>query len=674
MERMFRYFGLGSLRRALFLASSSGFTITEIKGSGARNLREEDGFYVRASVRVRLPRPIQECLMLRSRVLAAVVCAGVFGMPCMAQFYPNYNLVGSPQVPGLYYGDTYAVDLNNDGIPDLVVNEYATGDLQPYFAVFLAKGDGTFWGPAWYQYSAVPHGDTGPGPVPMAFGDFNGDGNIDIAMVTGDNAITVYLGKGDGTFVNPWHSWILGIPSDQYFGQGLIATADFNHDGKMDLAVVGYGPSSNVVYILPGEGNGLFSKDVPVLTVPGEGAAAYWGVQQLLVGDFDNDGNADLGVMASVGIGNGNSGSMTPHILYGNGNFGFQDTTPISSTSEVVYRVGDLNGDGKSDLYSMDVGGLNTYYGLSGRTFLHRTQASIWGGVFSEASMADFNDDGHNDLVAITRNYTSTFLVFYLATGTLGQFEYQVWNVPNAASVPVGASGTVALPVVGDFNHDGKPDWALLGHTTSGSTIAYTGVNETAGELWSNCDYPRAQRGINLCSPAVVSGPTVNFTATAHALEPLRNIQLWVDGKKLGEQSHTWEGNGWFGASIPFGPGTHYGTYFGTGISSTLVQENFTFTVPSGCSAPAQAGVHICWPTNGASINATSVVVDANATVTGTLARMEVWVDGVKKYTETSTTALSAAVMVSPGTHTYTVFAVNTSGQVWSAATRATAR
>jgi hypothetical protein len=50
-------------------------------------------------------------------------------------------------------------------------------------------------------------------------------------------------------------------------------------------------------------------------------------------------------------------------------------------------------------------------------------------------------------------------------------------------------------------------------------------------------------------------------------------------------------------------------------MSNTLVQQNFTFTVPSGRSAPSAAGVHICWPTNGVSIDATSVVVDASSSM-----------------------------------------------------------
>jgi hypothetical protein len=75
---------------------------------------------------------------------------------------------------------------------------------------------------------------------------------------------------------------------------------------------------------------------------------------------------------------------------------------------------------------------------------------------------------------------------------------------------------------------------------------------------------------------------------------------------------------------------------------------------------------------NGVSINSRSVIVEATSTVTGTLARVEVWVDSVKKYTEANSASVSTAGTVSPGTHRFTVFAVNTSGQVWSGAATAT--
>jgi hypothetical protein len=184
----------------------------------------------------------------------------------------------------LYSGNTYAVDLNNDGVADLVTNEvYNYGQLQPYFAVFIANGDGTFQAPLQYQYSpsSIPPGATAPGSVPMAFGDFNGDGNIDVAMPVGNHTIAVYLGKGDGTFVNPWYS-VINLPSNQYVyaDHPVIVAADFNHDGNLDLAVVGVNTdgSGMTVYVLPGEGNGLFSTADPVLTVtPASGGASAGG-------------------------------------------------------------------------------------------------------------------------------------------------------------------------------------------------------------------------------------------------------------------------------------------------------------------------------------------------------------------------------------------------------------
>jgi hypothetical protein len=55
----------------------------------------------------------------------------------------------------------------------------------------------------------------------------------------------------------------------------------------------------------------------------------------------------------------------------------------------------------------------------------------------------------------------------------------------------------------------------------------------------------------------------------------------------------------------------------------------------------------------------------ANATITGTLARMELWVDGAKQYTETNSTSFASNVNLGSGTHQFTVYAVNTDGVLW---------
>lgn len=100
-------------------------------------------------------------------------------------------------------------------------------------------------------------------------------------------------------------------------------------------------------------------------------------------------------------------------------------------------------------------------------------------------------------------------------------------------------------------------------------------------------------------------------------------------------------------------------------IASYTIQNSTT------CSAPSTPGVNVCKPVNGSTV-ASPVAVQAHATITGTLARMEVWVDGVKKYTETTSTSLSTSITLAAGAHTFHVYAVNTAGTKWLTAVNAT--
>ena len=612
----------------------------------------------------------------KQSILAAVLCTMAPAATCAAQGTTTYGVVTTNQsTTGWAPRNVYVVDVNNDGIPDLIQDQYWASTKgayseQPYFGVSIGNGDGTFKPAVSYTY---PPGAVGS---PMAFGDFNGDGRIDIAMLAGNRTVAVYLGRGDGTFVNPYYS-VIPMNGSQIEMQTSIVAADFNRDGKLDLAIVGVDNSSNTVYILQGEGYGLFSTSHAVLTVPGQGTVSSEGVQKMLLGDFDGDGNADLAVIATTGVpATGGIATLTTHVLYGNGAFGFEDTTPITSSNfgnVVNMNSGDLNGDGKTDLFALnsDSYRLETFYGESSRTFASYTQqlpsASYFGANFMPSpAMADFNDDGRNDLVTSTFTYSGeTYLIFFLATSSPGQFTLQTWNLP-------GIQGGFIVPQVGDFNHDGKPDWVLVTDLAASGSYTYTGLNGTVGGLWADCDYPWKGKGIAACSPAGNSGPAVNFNATAHSFGQIRKMELWVDGKKLGEQYHTWEGNAYFNLSSTLAAGSHLGTYFATDVDHLLQAYSFQFTVPSSCSAPASAGVHICAPANGSTTSVNPILVQASATVTGTIERMEVWVDSVKKYTETASPSLAASLTVSPGKHTFTVFAVNTNGTVWRAATTAT--
>jgi hypothetical protein len=99
----------------------------------------------------------------------------------------------------------------------------------------------------------------------------------------------------------------------------------------------------------------------------------------------------------------------------------------------------------------------------------------------------------------------------------------------------------------------------------------------------------------------------------------------------------------------------------------TTATKSVSITVTrggTGCNAPTSPGVSICQPASGATVSS-PVAIQAASNVTGTFSRMEVWIDGVKKYTETSSKALNTTLTMSAGTHRFAVLAFNTPGTKW---------
>jgi hypothetical protein len=169
-------------------------------------------------------------------------------------------------------------DLNHDGITDLVVanNGDDTGK-GANVAVLLGKGHGGFEKPVKYP--------AGVGPSNLVLGDFNHDGNLDAAVTGFGGNVRILLGKGDGTF----------LPFKRYpdAGGGSIVAADFNGDGNLDLAVLSSIGSSGAVAVLLGNGDGTFQP--PVKFKAGEGVA------QVIVADFNHDGKPDLATINNAG-------------------------------------------------------------------------------------------------------------------------------------------------------------------------------------------------------------------------------------------------------------------------------------------------------------------------------------------------------------------------------------
>ncbi len=223
-------------------------------------------------------------------------------------------------------------DFNKDGKPDLVIADAGDAiNIGSTVSVHLGKGDGTFNGPVSYPVGKLP--------VSTFVGDFNGDGNPDIAVANRlDKTVSILLGNGNGTFRSH-----IDYPAGSALLDSIVG-GDFNDDGRLDLVVSG---DDGVVRLLVGRGDGTFGAPVTIAN-PGVGYA-----QQLATGDLNGDGKLDLILAEYVSpecivlLGNGN-GTFQPPLyyqgsLYGTGNF-------FLSQSVDSAIAADLNGDGHPDM------------------------------------------------------------------------------------------------------------------------------------------------------------------------------------------------------------------------------------------------------------------------------------------------------------------------------------
>jgi hypothetical protein len=213
-------------------------------------------------------------------------------------------------------------DFNKDGKLDLVVSNYYDGTI----SVLLGNGDGTF-----QPHVDYPTGSPSSTPVSIAIGDFNRDGELDLAVANrGDGTVSILQGKGDGTF-SLGNSYPTGSTAR------WVAAADFNGDGYLDLAVVNDSVASTVLIFL-GDSNGTFQ---PHVDYPIGGPATA-----VIVGDFNGDGKLDL---ASANFSDG--GGNTVSILLGNGDGTFQTHVEyMTGSGPDQLAAADFNGDGRLDL------------------------------------------------------------------------------------------------------------------------------------------------------------------------------------------------------------------------------------------------------------------------------------------------------------------------------------
>lgn len=380
--------------------------------------------------------------------------AATAGIGFLASQAPALSGAPASQVAG---------DFNGDGIPDLAFIWSSSSYGGPYsVTVYFGKGDGTFTvGPTAAATGVQSY------PVLLA-GDFNSDGKTDLAVLSYDGSsisyITTLLGNGDGTFGKPQTgtAYNQGVTGGDVILGSMIA-ADFNGDGKLDLAVVGDYVNSGGVTVLLGKGDGTFTAK------PNFAPNADFGV--IATGDFNGDGIPDL-----VGLGYFDNRAT---VLLGNGDGTFTATATPPATDSFARSavVADLNADGKLDLAVGYNGGVTVYLGKGDGTFQSGSNSFVSGPGQSVVA-GDFNHDGFLDLAA-TSSYGGAISI-YLGAGD-GTFAP---TVPTIA--PSQQFNSPLTLVTADFNGDGASDLAVIQNFTDSPSILITEPTETATATVNN--------------------------------------------------------------------------------------------------------------------------------------------------------------------------------------------
>jgi hypothetical protein len=422
--------------------------------------------------------------------------------------------------------------LNGDGTPDIAVAD-SSG-----LSIRLGDGHGGFGLPI-------------PGPAlagtvtALATGDFNGDGNLDLAVGlfdfnTQSGTLQILLNNGYG-------AWLFGasLPTGAI---STLLTGDSNQDGDTELVMASSYQNFSIgdVTMFHFSDNGSGAPTDPTGTFT-DGLLTTNSKPAIALGDFNGDGRLDIVVLDSTQ-------DQVTTLLATSIPFIFSRTTSSVPAGSTAVAAGHFGRDTTLDLAVTGSSGTSILSGVGDGSFLP-PGTTIIPGPSDWVSVGDFNRDGNLDLAVLS---TSVGVVLGNSDGT--------FNAPLAF-----AAGEVPSSIaIADFNGDGAPDLLV---DDAGATIGVTGLSVLLNQS------PLTTVAVQTSSGPAVAGQLVTLTAsvsTAYEPNPLSptGVVTFMDGPK---GSGTFSGVGAASSGIAGGiAGGIVGAVGGSGPSSPTVLGSAT--------------------------------------------------------------------------------------------------
>ncbi|MFT7450028.1 MAG: hypothetical protein ACI9VN_000740, partial [Patescibacteria group bacterium] len=351
---------------------------------------------------------------------------------------------------------------------------------------------------------AVANVAVGEEPYTLAIGDFNEDGNQDIATANrNSNNVSIRLGDGAGGFNGATQVPVGEEPYD-------MLVRDFDGDGHQDI--ITSNPASSNILVLHGDGLGGFS---------GGGAQSIGIIPYALTaGNYNNIGLTDIVVSVS---------DQNFVRVFPDGDFGSSELKAVGNKASFI-STGDFDEDGIGDVVTIDKEENNVSIYLGAATESVEFPIGL-GAEPSALVIGDFNEDGHQDIA--TANGASNNVSILLGDGT-GSFS-------ASSEIPIANGGEPFSLVLGDSNNDGYQDITTSNRITNtistllgdGTGNFSEGLQRSVGDTPSHIvagDFNNDGKQDIAVTNTSTNGEVYIFLGTSSSIQVFGNDLLISDG------------------------------------------------------------------------------------------------------------------------------------------------